>query len=102
MLTGAGRLPFKGIIHVAGINLLWRASERSVSDSCCNSLAIAEKEGIASIAFPLIGAGTGSLAKEVVVSAMQAAFQTSDYKGRMLLVNYVPNNISSRALDSEE
>jgi O-acetyl-ADP-ribose deacetylase (regulator of RNase III) len=26
VLTSAGRLPFKGIIHVAGINLLWRAS----------------------------------------------------------------------------
>ena len=23
--TSAGRLPYKGIIHVAGINLLWRA-----------------------------------------------------------------------------
>jgi O-acetyl-ADP-ribose deacetylase (regulator of RNase III) len=28
VLTSAGRLPFKAIIHVAGINLLWRASER--------------------------------------------------------------------------
>jgi len=25
--TSAGRLPFKLIIHVAGINMLWRASE---------------------------------------------------------------------------
>lgn len=30
VLTSAGRLPFKGIIHVAGINLLWRASELSI------------------------------------------------------------------------
>src|SRR3954454_20024433 len=27
VLTSAGRLPFRGIIHVAGINGLWRASE---------------------------------------------------------------------------
>src|SRR3954465_9073940 len=33
VLTSAGRLPFKAIIHVAGINLLWRASERSIRDS---------------------------------------------------------------------
>src|SRR4029078_8763955 len=33
VLTSAGRLPFRGIIHVAGINLLWRASGRSVRDS---------------------------------------------------------------------
>ena len=31
--TGAGKLPFKAIIHVAGINLLWRSSERSVRAS---------------------------------------------------------------------
>jgi O-acetyl-ADP-ribose deacetylase (regulator of RNase III) len=30
VLTSAGRLPFRAIIHVAGINLLWRASERSI------------------------------------------------------------------------
>ena len=24
VLTSAGRLPFKGVIHVAGINMLWR------------------------------------------------------------------------------
>jgi O-acetyl-ADP-ribose deacetylase (regulator of RNase III) len=29
VLTGAGRLPFKGIIHVAGIDMLWRASRAS-------------------------------------------------------------------------
>ncbi len=28
--TTAGRLPFKAIIHVAGINMLWRSSERAV------------------------------------------------------------------------
>lgn len=29
-LTGAGTLLFRGIIHVAGINAIWRASERSI------------------------------------------------------------------------
>ena len=33
VLTSAGRLPFKAIIHVAGINMLWRASERSIRQS---------------------------------------------------------------------
>jgi O-acetyl-ADP-ribose deacetylase (regulator of RNase III) len=33
VLTGAGRLPHKAIIHVAGIGLLWIASERSVRAS---------------------------------------------------------------------
>src|SRR5690348_9727772 len=57
--TSAGRLPFKGIIHVAGINLLWRASERSIRDSVKNAVRLAHQEGFKSIAFPLIGAGSG-------------------------------------------
>src|SRR5687768_18543191 len=34
--TGAGRLPFKHIIHVAGINLLWRSSETAIRDGVRN------------------------------------------------------------------
>jgi O-acetyl-ADP-ribose deacetylase (regulator of RNase III) len=30
VLTGAGKLPFRGIIHVAAINGWWRASEYSI------------------------------------------------------------------------
>src|ERR671933_2834492 len=35
--TSAGRLPYRAIIHVAGINLLWRASRRSIEDSVRNA-----------------------------------------------------------------
>src|SRR5688572_26957619 len=59
VLTGAGRLPFRGIIHVAGIDMLWRSSEASIRDSVANALTLAEAEGFDSIAIPLIGAGTG-------------------------------------------
>ena len=41
VVTSAGRLPFKGIIHVAGINMLWRASERSIRDRGRRSMAFA-------------------------------------------------------------
>lgn len=57
--TSAGRLPYKSIIHVAGINLLWRASERSIRDSVRNAMGIADGLGVRSLAFPLIGAGSG-------------------------------------------
>lgn len=40
VLTSAGKLLFKGIIHVAGINLLWRASERSIRDAVRNAMKI--------------------------------------------------------------
>jgi O-acetyl-ADP-ribose deacetylase (regulator of RNase III) len=59
VLTSAGRLPFEGIIHVAGINMLWRASERSIRGSVKNAVRLAHENGFRSIAFPLIGAGSG-------------------------------------------
>ena len=74
VLTSAGRLPFKGIIHVAGINMLWRASERSIRDSVKNAMTVAEDNGLQSIAFPLIGAGSGSFnqerAKEIMLDEL--------------------------------
>ena len=60
VLTGAGRLPHKGIIHVAGINLLWRASERSIRASARSAMRIVNERRFASVAFPAIGAGSGS------------------------------------------
>ncbi len=60
VLTSAGMLPFKAIIHVAGINMLWRASERSIRDSVRNAIRVAQENKFQSIAFPLIGAGSGS------------------------------------------
>ncbi|PQV65541.1 O-acetyl-ADP-ribose deacetylase (regulator of RNase III), contains Macro domain [Abditibacterium utsteinense] len=59
-LTSAGTLPFRGIIHIAGINGFWRASEKSIRSSTRNALALAEKAGFDSLAFPIIGAGSGS------------------------------------------
>lgn len=64
VITGPGRLPYKAIIHVAGINLLWRASERSIRDSVSNAVRLATERGMQSMAMPLIGAGTGGVGAE--------------------------------------
>ena len=64
VLTSAGKLPFKGIIHVAGINMFWMASERSIRDSVKNAVQLAQKQGFKSIAIPLIGAGSGNFNEE--------------------------------------
>ncbi|HVK02831.1 MAG TPA: macro domain-containing protein [Armatimonadaceae bacterium] len=61
VLTGAGRLPFRGIIHVAGISLLWRSSERSIRDSAASAMRIVQEQGFRSVAFPVIGAGSGGM-----------------------------------------
>jgi O-acetyl-ADP-ribose deacetylase (regulator of RNase III) len=57
--TSAGRLPYKAILHVAGINILWRATRSSIRDSVRNAMALAEMLELRSVAFPILGAGSG-------------------------------------------
>ncbi len=64
VVTSAGKLPHKAIIHVAGINFLWRASDYSIKTSVKNAVHVAEQNGFESIAIPLIGAGSGGFNKQ--------------------------------------
>jgi O-acetyl-ADP-ribose deacetylase (regulator of RNase III) len=70
VLTSAGKLRFRGVIHLAGINLLWRASEQSIRDSVKNAVRLAHEKGFQSMVFPLIGAGSGSFNPEQVKALM--------------------------------
>ena len=88
VLTSAGDLPYRGIIHVAGINLLWRSSPRSIRSSVRNALGIATSNGFQSIAFPLIGAGTGGGSEDVVLKMMQDELRQSLFEGEIRLVRY--------------
>lgn len=88
--TGPGRLPFKAIIHVAGINSFWRSSERSVRDSVRNALAVARRRGYRSVAFPLIGAGSGGGNVDRVREWMCDELEKADYDGEARLVLYRP------------
>ena len=88
VITSAGQLPFQAIIHVAGINLLWRSSERSVRDSVRNAMKLASERDFRSLAFPLIGAGSGGGRAERVLSWMQDELQRIDYDGEVRIVQY--------------
>ena len=88
VLTGAGRLPHRGIIHVAGINMLWRSTERSIRGSVRSALRLAQEHGFRSIALPLIGAGTGGGRADVVLTMMKEEVLRSDYDGRVVIVRY--------------
>ncbi|NBU74694.1 MAG: Appr-1-p processing protein [Planctomycetes bacterium] len=88
VLTGAGGLSFKAIIHVAGINMFWRASERSVRDSVRNAMALASANGFQSIAFPLIGAGSGGATPEKVLNWMKEELGAISFAGVVLLVKF--------------
>ena len=88
VLTSAGRLPFKGIIHVAGINMLWRASEWSIRESVRNAMALAHEKGFQSIAFPLIGAGSGGFDQERARAIMEDELGKSESLLDVRLVAY--------------
>lgn len=70
VLTSAGELPFDAIIHVAGIDLLWRASERSIRESVRHAMALVEEHGFRSVAFPVLGAGSGGFPEEQALALM--------------------------------
>ena len=86
--TSAGRLPFKAIIHVAGINLLWRASARSIADSVRNAMKIVVERGFRSVAFPVIGSGSGGIKQESALGIMVDAFSNIDFDGEVRVVIY--------------
>jgi O-acetyl-ADP-ribose deacetylase (regulator of RNase III) len=75
VITGAYRLPCKRVIHTVGP--VWQGGSRGEPDllaSCYrNSLLLAEKEGLASIAFPNISTGIYGYPKE---QAAAVAIQT--------------------------
>jgi O-acetyl-ADP-ribose deacetylase len=78
VITSAGRLPFKAIIHVAGISMLWRSSKKSIQGSVVSAMAIVNERRFKSVAFPLIGSGTGGFGEHGALQFMLDAFQTLD------------------------
>jgi O-acetyl-ADP-ribose deacetylase len=90
--TSAGRLSYKAIIHVAGINLLWRSSEKSIRFSVRNAIALAAGRGYRSIALPLIGAGSGGGNPDRVLDFMLSELDKLPYEGEVRIVRYRPEN----------
>ncbi|MFG0249086.1 MAG: macro domain-containing protein [Phycisphaeraceae bacterium JB051] len=88
VITSAGKLPHKAIIHVAGINLFWRSSERAIRDSARNALALATEHHFQSIALPLIGAGTGGSKQQQVLTIMQDELGQLHFDGDVRIVCY--------------
>ena len=88
--TGPGRLPYRAIIHVAGISMFWRSSERAIRGCVRNALGIARQRGYRSIAFPLIGTGTGGFPPERALGIMQDEARHIDYDGEVRLVRFRP------------
>jgi O-acetyl-ADP-ribose deacetylase (regulator of RNase III) len=78
ILTSAGRIPFKAIIHVAGINMLWRSSEWSIRQCVQNAMALAHEKGFHSFAFPSVGAGSGGFNQDRALAIMEEELRKLD------------------------
>lgn len=86
--TSAGRLPYRAIIHVAGINLAWRASEESIRASVRSAMRIVDEENFSSVAFPVIGAGAGSFGADGALGKMLEEFETIDSRATVRVVRF--------------
>ncbi|MCA9034665.1 MAG: macro domain-containing protein [Planctomycetaceae bacterium] len=86
--TSAGRLPIRAIIHVAGINMFWRSTERSIRDSVRNAVLLAADRKYRSMAIPLIGAGTGGRDAGTVLAWIEDELSRCQYDGEIRIVQF--------------
>ena len=87
-LTEAGCLPFAGIIHVAGIDMLWRASKRSITAGTRSAMALVNTHGFASVAFPILGAGSGSFDEREACALMLDTLASIPTSARVVVVRF--------------
>ncbi len=86
--TTAGRLPYKAILHVAGINMMWRSSKKSIQSSVISAMSLVNKNGFQSVAFPIIGAGTGGFGEEGALKLMIEAFANIDSPAIVTIIRF--------------
>lgn len=91
VMTSPGKLPHRAIIHVAGINLVWVSTEYSIRRSVRSALDLAAKNGMRSIAFPLIGAGTGGGKDQRVMDLMIEEIESCAPAIEVRIVKFAPN-----------
>ena len=68
----AGRLPFKGIIHVAALTPLWTTTDDIVKKCIESAVKIAVECDYKSLAIPLIGAGVGGKSPDAVIELLRS------------------------------
>ena len=88
VLTSAGRLPYRGIIHVAGIDLLWRASAYSIRTSVSSAVRIINEQGFASAAFPVIGASAGGFNEDKALAVMQDQLKQEISDAKITIIRF--------------
>jgi O-acetyl-ADP-ribose deacetylase len=68
--------------------MFWRSSDLAIRGCVRSALGIAREKGYRSIAFPLIGTGTGGYPAPKVLEIMQDEAGKSEYDGEVRIVRY--------------
>jgi O-acetyl-ADP-ribose deacetylase (regulator of RNase III) len=68
--------------------MLWRASEYSIRHSVHSAMQLVQQHNFSSIAFPIIGAGSGSFDQTRALTVIQDAFQSINATARVVVVRY--------------
>lgn len=68
--------------------MFWRSSERAIRESVRNALRIASEKSYRSIAFPVVGTGTGGFAIEQAITIMKEEAEQSSYTGDVHIVRF--------------
>lgn len=88
VVTTAGRMQFRAIIHVAGIDLLWRTSQKAIRGSVHSAIRLARERGYRSVAFPIIGSGSGGGWRAAALAIMINALREVEFDGEVRIVRY--------------
>ena len=68
--------------------MLWRSSERAIRGCIGSALNIARDRRYRSVAFPLVGAGTGGFPPARVIEIMQDEVRQIDFEGEIRFVKF--------------
>lgn len=78
VITDAGHLSeHTKLIHIAGLNLVWRATEKTVDASVHTVIRAAVAHQMHRIAMPLIGSGSGGLDRASSLHCIEEALGTT-------------------------
>jgi len=90
VVTSAGRLKAKCVIHAAAMGLDWKTDEAKIRQATLNSLKRAEELKLESIAFPAVGTGVGGFpmdkCAEVMISVTLKLLRTSRHLTKVVFV----------------
>jgi O-acetyl-ADP-ribose deacetylase (regulator of RNase III) len=68
--------------------MLWRASKLSIGRSVARALEIACEHRFESIAFPVVGSGSGGFDEESALPVMLGKLESSTFEGSLVIVRY--------------